>query len=305
MKKLTKLLTIPLLLGTLTACGPKPSQLETTVKGITYRDDLNNIIQVNGSFLDDQYIKIGVVSDIEGAIANAQASAEKLKGQNVDFVILAGDNYENEKIRMNPLYPSSTDNMKEMIEGIKPYAQLGVPVFIIPGNHETGNIYSKSINKLRKSFPNIFDLKENWADLNGVNVVGMGGYHDPRFTTGDGFFLSEKDYEKAINSLNGFQKQAEPTIFVTHGPPQSNTNIDYVPNVGHVGDRNIETIMDSDLTNVLNIHGHIHEGGRSQDSYKAGLSINVASITPYNNIQGPNTGLITINSKGVSYSNLK
>lgn len=262
-------------------------------------------IPANFNFLDDGVVKIGAVSDIEGAIDSAKKSAGKLKGKNLDAIIIAGDCYENEEIRRNPVYPNSTDNVQEMIDGITPYAELGIPVFVIPGNHEEQSIYNEAISTLRKKYPNIFDINGKSIDAQGVNLVGMGGYHDSRFITREGFLLNSSNYQTALKNLKGLQNQNETTIFITHSPPKANSRIDYVQGAGHVGDSNIATIMNSDLKDILNVHGHIHEGGRNSEDYSAGKAINVASITPFNNLQGYNTELITIKDGKVSCESIK
>ncbi len=306
MKKLVNYLAMPFLAGALalTGCSNKETIESLDIAGNNYSIGENSIIQNTSSFLEDGIIKFGVVSDIEGAIGNAKISADKLKNQNVDAVIIAGDCYENEKIRRNPTYPNSTDNVSEMIEGLRPYAEIGVPVFVISGNHETKKVYNTAISKLQKSYPNVLDINGKNADLQGLNLVGVGGYHHPRFTTQGGFLLNEKDYEVAKKSLENFEEQAENTLLISHGPPKSKTKIDYVMGAGHVGDENLKRIMNSNLEKITNVHGHIHEGGGNSDTYRAGNSINVASITSYNNSRGANTGLIEIKDNEINYKEL-
>lgn len=308
MNPLIKYLTIPIIAGTIffSSCSKKEEIKEISIKGSSYSLSGREIVQTKSSFLNDGVIKIGVVSDIEGAIENAKNSANKLKSQNLDAVIIAGDCYENERIRRNPVYPNSTDNLQEMIKGIEPYVKLGVPVFVIAGNHEVQSVYNKAIKKLQGIYPNVFNINKKAVDLDGVNIVGMGGYHHPGFTPKNGFLLSNSDYNRAEGDLNKFQIQKEPNIFVTHGPPKSKTLIDYVRGVGHVGDRNIQKIMDSSkLENIINVHGHIHEGGRNLDSYKSGIAVNIAAIIDYNNQKGANTGLISIRDGKSNYEEVK
>jgi Icc-related predicted phosphoesterase len=298
--KLISLLSIPAFLF---SCN---NSKNIDIKGSSYEISKDKIIQTSSSFLEDSLIKIGLVSDVEGAIGNAKSSAEKLKRVSVDAVIIAGDCYENENLRRNPSYPNSTNNSKEMFEGIKPYAELGVPVFVVSGNHETKEIYEKSIEKLKEFYPNVFDINDKSVDLKGLNIVGMGGYHDSRFISQNGFLLDDKNYDKAKESLENFQEQKEPSIFVTHGPPKSNSKIDYVYDVGHVGDNKISKILNNkNLENVVNIHGHIHEGGRNGTKYNSNVAINVASITDYNNSKGANTSELIFGGDKMKYKELK
>jgi len=302
-----KYLIIPVALRILLTCGNLlGDSKEFVINNNAYQVSGNDIVQTKSSFLEDGFIKIGVVSDIEGAIDNAKNSAKKLREQNPDLIIVAGDCYENEKIRRNPIYPNSTNNLQEMIKGIEPYAQLNIPVFVIAGNHERKKVYNKALKELKEKYQNIFDINEGTVDLKGFNIVGMGGYHHLGFTAKDGFLLNNSDYNDAYNDLKQFQTQYEPTIFVTHGPPKSKTLIDYVEGVGNVGDETIRKIMNSNLEGIINVHGHIHEGGGNLDRYNSGVAINVAAITDFNNLRGANTGLITINQNGeIKYQELR
>ncbi|MDP2672452.1 MAG: metallophosphoesterase [Nanoarchaeota archaeon] len=302
LKNILKFAMIPALVYTLGSCE---KQKTLKINNSTYDIHAQEIIQTKSSFLEDDTIKIGVVSDIEGAIQNAQVSAKKLQKEKVDVLIISGDCYENESIRRNPLYPNSTNNLEEMIAGIKPYAEIGALVLIIPGNHEKKDIYKKAINKLKEDYPNVFDIKNKSVDLKDFNIVGMGGYHDSRFMDSEGFLLEKGDYEKALNSLQKFQNQNEPTIFVTHSPPKSNSKIDYVHGAGNVGDSEIEKIMNNkSLDKIVNVHGHIHEGGRNVAKYKSGVALNVASITSYMNQKGVNTPLLIIKDNDIQYKEL-
>jgi len=256
----------------------------------------NNVKQLSSSFLDDGKLKIGFVSDIEGALDNAADSALELEQEKVDFIVIAGDNYENENIR-DALYPNSTDNVDEMIKGVEPYAKLGIPIFIIPGNHETKQVYDAAIKVLQEEYANVFDIRYNDADLIGINIVGMGGYHIRGFVEENGFLLTDKDYENSKKKILEFRDQNEPTLFITHGPPLSESDIDLVSGVGNVGDEKIRDIMNSDIGEVINIHGHIHEGGRSFAEYKSGPAYNVAAITSYKNKNPANIGLLTLENR--------
>ena len=262
-------------------------------------------------FTNDTEIVLGVVSDIEGAISEAEHSASLLRlVQGLDGIIIAGDTYENEQIRGDPLYPQSSDNLQEMVSGIRPYAELGVPLFVIPGNHETQEIYTQGIRELRSEFPLVFDLNHAVADFTGINFVGWGGYHDSRFIAPEGFLLVQNDYAWLEEQLLSLQGEREPTVLITHGPPRSDTVIDYVPGIGHVGDEQLAEILHRpELTGILNIHGHIHEGGGTNATIQSDVAVlNVAAITSYHNPVGARTGVLILDvEKGnlsVQYVNL-
>jgi len=265
---------------------------DVSVNGSVYARSGNRITQTKSSFLDDDKINIGVVSDIEGAYDNARGIASKLSKYKLDALIIAGDTCRSGQVR-------------ETVDGMMPFVQLGVPTFVIPGNRETQSVYTAAMEKLQAEHSNVFDIRQHQVDLQGVNLVGMGGYHHPRFTVTGGFLLQPDDYRRAARHLEEFQTQQEPTVFVTHGPPLASTRIDYVAGAGHVGDKSIKAIMDGSLKDIINVHGHIHEGSRGFDRYKAGPAYNVAAITSFNNPKGPNAGLITVANGKASYGNLK
>jgi Icc-related predicted phosphoesterase len=265
---------------------------DVSISGSVYAKSGNRIVQTQSTFMDDGKVNIGVVSDIEGAIDNATSIASKLGKCKLDALIIVGDNCR-------------SGHVHEMVDGMMPFVQLGVATFVIPGNRETQSVYTAAIEELQAQHPNVFDIKEHQVDLQGVNLVGMGGYHHPRFTVRGGFLLTRDDYRRALRHLEDFQSQQEPTVFVTHGPPLASTRIDYVAGAGHVGDRNIRALMDASLKNIINVHGHIHEGGRAMDRYRAGPAYNVAAVTLLNNPRGPNAGLITVANGEASYANIK
>ncbi len=249
------------------------------------------------SFLDDGVVRIGVVSDLEGAVDNARKAADKLKGQNLDAIIIAGDVYENEQIRRNPVYPSSRDNVKEMVEGIKPFAELGIPVFVIPGNHETQDIYRRGINDLKKNYSTVVDISSGSIDAQGVNIVGLGGYHDRNFIAPGGYLIAPQDYERAGKELARLAQQNEAVILVTHGPPRTDGKIDFVIGAGNVGDLKLNDLIPKA---TINVHGHIHEGG-GNSSLIGSIALNAASVTDYNHPSAPNAALITISGLNASY----
>lgn len=250
--------------------------------------------------LQEQVIKIGVVSDIEGAIENSKKVADKLKLENLSFIIIAGDCYENEKIRKNPLYPNSTDNVNEMILGIKPFLMLNVSVYVIAGNHEERSVYLKSIFELQKEHSNVFDITNKSVDLEGVNIIGIGGYHDSQFLALNGFLLGVEDYSRVVKELEKFKSQDEPIVLVTHGPPLSDDEIDYVLGVGNVGDLRLNNILNK-FDGILNVFGHIHEGGGKSVRYGSNITINVAAVTNYSTDNGSRGGIVEMHDGKISY----
>ena len=104
----------------------------------------------------------------------------------------------------------------------------------------------------------------------------------------------------------GPANRKEPIVFVTHGPPKSRTKIDFVPGVGHVGDKNLSDILNYEkLKNILNVHGHIHEGGGSSATYNSNQAFNIAAIGSYNNPGESRTSLLSIKDGKIIVKKIK
>lgn len=245
-------------------------------------------------------IKIGIISDIEGAIDEAKRSAKKLKKEDVECIIVAGDTYENDLIRFSPLFPEK-NKVKQMIEGLTPFAELNVPMYVIPGNHERKEYYMKALRLLRKKHKKVKDLNQKLITNKEYAIYGFGGCFDFMIVDPDGFIPTTSDYEKAKKTLQKIKNK--PILFITHVPPKSRDDIDLIPGQEHIGDREIRKLMTC-AKNIVNLHGHIHEQGGQFSYYKSNIAINVASITPYRNYRGSNTAILRLFNNKVLYEEL-
>jgi len=251
-------------------------------------------------------LTIGAVSDIEGSFENARKSSGDLRYSGANLVLIAGDCYENETIRRRPQYPHSKDNREEMYNGLQPFAELKIPMLVIPGNHEEQEVYDDVVKEIQNSYPNVSNVNGESLSVGGINVVGLGGYYDPRFTPRNGFHLSREDYKKAYSQINQISKNTNPTIFLTHSPPRSAGNIDYVKSIRrNVGDLELARIMNSPFedTKLINVHGHIHEQGGKSFDYPAGTAYNIASVTDYLRY-GANTSLFYLKDGKFSHEEI-
>ncbi len=245
---------------------------------------LSSLIGRKALAFDEEISKIAVVSDLEGALDNVEKSVNKIKKEGVQLIIIAGDCYENEELRGNrSLYPNSRDNYSEMINCIKPYAELKIPVFVIPGNHEVKTIYNKAIKKLQENYHNVEEVSDKLIEFPSFSIVTIGGYHHPRFTATGGFLISNSQYQLTFQNLQKASKREKPVLFISHGPPYTNSNIDKIIQGMNVGDKVFTQIMMMpEIKNILHIFGHIHEAGGNFFNFSEDkTSINTAAITNY------------------------
>ena len=250
----------------------------------------------------DGEIRLAAMSDLEGFEGFSKMIAEELAGRGVDLVVVAGDLYEDEGHRKHPVLPDSTDNVAEMVADLRPLAALGVPVYVIAGNHESRAVYAAAMAVLARECPNVVDINARSVDLDGLNIVGMGGYHQAGRGAPDAFVIGPEDYARARANLADFAatQPGEPVVFLSHSPPLGAGNEDYVEGFGvngHTGDPALAAILDE--LPCWHLCGHIHQRGGEQEAFARGVSRNVASVTPYYNPGAPNVTLFRVTPAGL------
>lgn len=141
------------------------------------------------------------------------------------------------------------------------------PVLIIAGNMERGAALNYAVTKHRRAgalhLLNL-DLIHRY-DGEGVDVVGLGGYHDKAWLhLGGGCTSRDQDLaavERAALACD------DPVVLLTHGPPRQRGQqaIDFVPGADNVGDPRLTALI-TRARIPFGIAGHILEaGGRATD----------------------------------------
>ena len=133
---------------------------------------------------------------------------------------------------------------------------INKPVILIHGNHDDGD----ELKVLCTKYDNLIYLHKQVYDLKEYRFIGYGGL---------GFSRTTKDLEKFVLSkkINGKKH-----ILIVHQPPHG-TKLDYIPSVGHVGNKSI-TKMIKHLKPVLLLSGHIHETFNKKDKLGNSVLIN-------------------------------
>ena len=247
---------------------------------------------------------IGIVSDIEGDFLHIKRSALQLKRENVDLIVIAGDLYENSTLRSFPTMDKNISDVDQMVLGIRYYADLGVPVFVIPGNHEEQKIFSTALFKLSDlGYRNIMDLSGKFISYDNFSLVGIGGYHESSYTIKSGFLLTKKQYEKLAYNLNLATQKNKLTLFISHAPPKTNSAIDRTYEGKNVGDERFsEFLNDPNVFNLLHICGGVHEaGGHYFNFSQSKVSINTASVSKFSSDTKNRATIIYVNSNSLSW----
>ncbi len=171
----------------------------------------------------------------------------------VDAIVIGGDSSSD---------PDVLDQILEYLGKV-----TARPLLVVAGNMERGAALNFAILKQRKAgathLLNLDVIRR--YDGDGVDVIGLGGYHDKAYLhLAGGCIYKEKD----LDALERAAAAADDTVvLLTHGPPRQmgQQAIDYVPGADNVGDPHLKELITRAKIS-FGIHGHILEAaGRATD----------------------------------------
>lgn len=171
----------------------------------------------------------------------------------VDAIILGGD------------LSSEPDGLKVILDYF--VAATNRPLLVIAGNMERGAALNYAVMQARKAgalhLLNL-DLIRRY-DGDGVDVLGLGGYHDRAYLhLAGGCIYSDKDLEVLERAAGDAD---DPVVLLSHGPPRQKGQraIDYVPGADNVGDPRLNVLI-AKARIAFGVHGHILEAaGKGTD----------------------------------------
>jgi Icc-related predicted phosphoesterase len=134
------------------------------------------------------------------------------------------------------------------------------PLLVVAGNMERGAALNYAILKQRKAgqlhLLNLDVIRR--YDGDGLDVLGLGGYHDKAYLhLAGGCVYKDKD----VSALERAAADADdPVVLLTHGPPRQKGQqaIDFVPGADNVGDPQLTALI-TKAKIAFGIHGHILE----------------------------------------------
>lgn len=196
------------------------------------------------------------------------------------------------------------------------------PLLVIAGNMERGAALNYAILKQRKAgalhLINLDVIRR--YDGEGVDVIGLGGYHDKAYLhLAGGCIYKDKDVEALERAAAAAD---DPVVLLSHGPlrQKGQQAIDYVPGADNVGDPRLTALVQKAKIN-FGISGHILEAaGHATDvagkpvppkKPSAQLFVNQGSANPlpWKLNDGTTTygvaALMTIDGKTASYEVLR
>lgn len=190
--------------------------------------------------------KVLAIGDIHGDIDLVERLVERVKKENIDIIILAGDLTFEEK---------SVDGL------IGPFVKEKKSVLLIPGNHESG----ATIEFLAQKY-NVKNLHGYGFEKNGIGFFGAGTANIGIHQIGDEniFRLLEKSHDEIKNT----QKK----VMITHIHPLG-SKIDKL--LGFQGSKAVRDAIEKFQPDIT-ITAHIHEMGGLQEKIGKTKVINVS-----------------------------
>lgn len=204
-------------------------------------------------------IKFGVLSDIHGDVKNLASFMSEFKEQKADAILVLGDTND-----MASSVDGKTDYEEIYLSLLRILGSSDVPVFVIPGNHESTQNYLGAVKSLAHQYPALHDLSTSGLyQFKSVMLVPLPGYHLKEYTNPAGFLFSEDVFSALGNMLDAHQgKLSQPLLFVAHGPLKFSTKegIDVIYSGENVGNPALNELMDKHGIR-FGVFGHIHEAG--------------------------------------------
>lgn len=182
-------------------------------------------------------MKILAFTDIHGSALALRRIGQKIKSQNPDILVCAGD----------------VSIFEHGISGIfRALNRLNKKTIIVHGNHEDSSTYSK----YSKIFRNLIFIHKNYYAEENLLFLGFGG---------GGFSARDKEFEKIaetkfknIISKNSGRK----IILVTHAPPYG-TRLDRLGK-NYCGNKSFTNFIKKYGISLM-ISGHLHENFGKED----------------------------------------
>ncbi len=288
-----------------------------TINGERYEFKGNRVTQLSSD--EDDIAKYGVISDAHGEVEKARAFAKKFIEIGVDGIILPGDLANNETLRYG--HRDSKQDKEEIKEILEVVAETGLPVFVIPGNHERKPDYESALKEVTKKYHNVIDMtKFRVFDGDDADFISLPGYQvfkipGRQFIPDNGYWANPRFIRETGILRKGLD---DAVVLISHGAGYSNTDRKLGPATIYsgrdVGDKTTTEIMkQNDIP--FAIAGHIHEAGGyaatydgkpvKQKEWAEQFSVNFGTLERWKNLNGQTyngmAGVLTIKGKKAKY----
>ena len=288
-----------------------------TINGKEYRFDGDKVKENDCKAPTE--ISYGVISDAHGEVEKARYFAQEFKRRGVSGIMIPGDIPLNEQLRYGQR--DSRDDKTEIKEVLEAVAETGLPIFVIPGNHERKQDYSSAISELSQKFQNVIDMTSyrvfDGCDADFVSLPGYQTFKAPgrQFIPNDGYWAKPENVNQLKDLRQGLDNAV---VLITHGAGKTG-----VPgpatlyNGEDVGDELTRQVQ-REANIPFGVVGHIHEAGGIAATFDGTLvkpnewakqfTANFGSLERWRNLNGETyngmAGILTIKGDQAKYETL-
>lgn len=218
---------------------------------------------------DEEFDLILAVGDICGGTDEMRSAMFEARGSEKEWYEIFGEEDAKEAVE---------ESIAEGKQILKQLNEVGVPVYIVPGNWDwTGEDSEWSFlegigyTEMLEEFENIRDLnfeKEQFEDWSFVGYGPCSGPEIPQYEDDEPETTEEKEeireeYEEKKEKLFDLMKNSGKTVLLSHNAPQ-NTSLDEIDNPNspvhgrHYGSVIVRDIIE-EFSPEYDIAGHMHE----------------------------------------------
>ena len=233
------------------------------INGRDFKFEGNRVTELSSD--EDNQASYGVISDAHGEAEKARIFAKQFKEKGVDGIILTGDIPKNEKLRYGR--KDSKSDQKEIQEVLEAVAETGLPIFVIPGNHERKPDYEAALAAVRAKYQNVIDMTRfrvyNGDDVDFVSLPGHQTRSIPgrQFIPDDGYWANPEIVQATGKLRAGLE---DPVVLIAHCAGKTNMNGKAGPATLYDG-KDVGDATTTEMMRKNNIEfaavGHIHEAG--------------------------------------------
>ncbi len=250
----------------LEAVVEQATPFERTINGQQYKFEGKRVTELTSD--TDNHARYGVISDAHGEVEKAKLCAEEFRKRGVDGIILTGDLPSNEGLRYGRT--DSRADKSEIKEVLEAVAQTGLPIFVIPGNHEQKPDYTQALAEVTAKYNNVIDMTKfrvfNGDDVDFVSLPGYQTFKIPgrQFIPDKGYWATPEFIQSTGTLRNGLD---DAVVLITHGCGKTGSPGPATIYGGRdVGDANTTSMMKENNIPFA-VCGHIHEAGGIAATY--------------------------------------
>jgi len=185
-------------------------------------------------------MKVMFFTDNNGDMVSLQAIKEKIKEKKAELAICSGD------------LTFFESDINKLLKKINSY---GIPVLLMPGNHES----EKYLEKSCKKYQNVFYINNGYYEKDDIFIVCI---------EGNGFTRKDDEFDVIARHLLKIiktKRRENPKlkyVLVTHAPPYK-TKLDKIEDM-YVGNKSVRDFIIKTKP-IYAISGHLHENERKRD----------------------------------------